>query len=221
MACHLFGTKESFSEPMQTHCPIGPSATNEDFGIRTRPWFNIKILSSYQYRKSHCGDKTILRPSYLHNGISYTDKMTSLCWIRAQVAWAWISNYMLQNTVGCNCFPMPMITTSDTVFKFHWNFSLHWRHNERDCVSNHQPHDCLLSRLLRRRSKKTSKLYITGLCAGINWWIPRTNGQWRGKCFHLMTSSCLKRLPLWGVLGVLQFTVNTYFQSFAKKLDVV
>ena len=21
-------------------------------------------------------------------------------------------------------------------------------------------------------------------------WIPRTNGQWRGKCFHLMTSSC-------------------------------
>ena len=43
------------------------------------PRFNIK-MSSYQYRKSHCGDKTILRPSYLHNGISYTDK-TSLYWI--------------------------------------------------------------------------------------------------------------------------------------------
>ena len=42
-------------------------------------------MSSYQYRKSHCGDKTILRPSYLHNGISYTDKMISLYWIRAQV----------------------------------------------------------------------------------------------------------------------------------------
>ena len=27
---------------------------------RIRPWFNIKI-SSYQHRKSHCGDKTILR----------------------------------------------------------------------------------------------------------------------------------------------------------------
>ena len=49
------------------------------------PWFNIK-MTSYQYRKSHCGDKTILRPSYLHNGISYTGKMTSLYWIRAQVA---------------------------------------------------------------------------------------------------------------------------------------
>ena len=46
------------------------------------PWFNIK-MTSYQYRKSHCGDKTILRPSYLQNGISYTDKMTSLYWIRA------------------------------------------------------------------------------------------------------------------------------------------
>ena len=35
------------------------------------PWFNIKI-SSYQYRKSHCGDKTVVWSSYLHNGISYT-----------------------------------------------------------------------------------------------------------------------------------------------------
>ena len=36
----------------------------------------------------------------------------------------------------------------------------------RDSVSNHQPHDCLLNRLFRRRSKKTSKLRATGLCAG-------------------------------------------------------
>ena len=32
-------------------------------------------------KKSHCGDKTILRPSYLHNAISYTGKMRSLYWI--------------------------------------------------------------------------------------------------------------------------------------------
>ena len=44
---------------------------------------NIK-MTSYQYRKSHCGDKTILRPSYLHNGISYTGKTTSLYWDGAQ-----------------------------------------------------------------------------------------------------------------------------------------
>ena len=45
-------------------------------------------------------------------------------------------------------------------------FSLQWRHNGHDNVSNHQPHDCLLNRLFRCRSKKTSKLRITGFCAG-------------------------------------------------------
>ena len=42
-------------------------------------------MPSYQYRKSHCGDKTILWLSYLHNGTSYTGKMASLYWIRALV----------------------------------------------------------------------------------------------------------------------------------------
>ena len=32
-------------------------------------------------------------------------------------------------------------------------------------VSNHQPHDCLLNRLFRRRSKKTQRLRNTALCA--------------------------------------------------------
>ena len=44
--------------------------------------------------------------------------------------------------------------------------SLEWRHDEHDCVSNHRRLECLLYRLFRRRSKKTSKLRITGLCAG-------------------------------------------------------
>ena len=44
------------------------------------PWFNIK-MPSYQFRKSHCGDKTVIRLSYLHIGISYTGKMASLYWI--------------------------------------------------------------------------------------------------------------------------------------------
>ena len=41
-----------------------------------------------------------------------------------------------------------------------------WRHNGRDGVSNHQPSDCLLNRLFRRRPKKTSKLRVTGPCEG-------------------------------------------------------
>ena len=45
-------------------------------------------------------------------------------------------------------------------------YPLQWRHNGFDGVSNHQPHHCLLSRLFWRRSKKTPKLRVTGLCAG-------------------------------------------------------
>ena len=52
----------------------------------------------------------------------------------------------------------------------HWNVpssaSLHWRHNDHHGVSNHQPHGCLLNRLFRCRSGKTSKLRVTGLCVG-------------------------------------------------------
>ena len=44
--------------------------------------------------------------------------------------------------------------------------SLRWRHNDHAGVSNHQPPGCLLNRLFRRKSKKTSKLRVTGLCAG-------------------------------------------------------
>ena len=39
------------------------------------PWFNIKT-SAYQHMKSHCGDKTVVRSSYLHNGISYIQSGT-------------------------------------------------------------------------------------------------------------------------------------------------
>ena len=45
-------------------------------------------------------------------------------------------------------------------------YTLRWRHNDHAGVSNHQPHGCLLNRLFRRQSKKTSKLRVTGLCAG-------------------------------------------------------
>ena len=44
--------------------------------------------------------------------------------------------------------------------------TLQWRHNGHDSVSNHQPNHCSFNRLFIRRSKKTSKLCVTGLCAG-------------------------------------------------------
>ena len=44
--------------------------------------------------------------------------------------------------------------------------ALQWHHDEHDCVSNHQPCDCLLNRLFRHRWKKITKFRVTGLCAG-------------------------------------------------------
>ena len=70
------------------------------------------------------------------------------------------------------CFPIIYyfygvhVVFSKMYFSFKPGFSLRWRHNGHDSVSNHQPHHCLLSRLFRRRLKKTSKLRVTGLCVG-------------------------------------------------------
>ena len=47
---------------------------------------------------------------------------------------------------------------------------LRWRQNVRDGVSNHQPHDCLLRRLFRRRSKKTSSSASLAFMRGIHRW---------------------------------------------------
>ena len=71
---------------------------------------------------------------------------------------------------------------------------LRWRHNDRDGVSNHQPHDCLLNRLFGRISKKTSKLRVTGLCAGNSPWTGEFPAQRASNAenvsINLMTSSC-------------------------------
>ena len=70
--------------------------------------------------------------------------------------------------------------------------SLQWRHNERDTVSDHQPHDCLHNRLFICISKKTSKLRVTCLCAGnspVTGEFPAQMASNEEFFFHLMTSS--------------------------------
>ena len=73
----------------------------------------------------------------------------------AKTKWMKEDGYNFHITSKSSCF---------VHYDIHW--ALHWRHNERDSVSNHQPYDCLLNCLFRRRSKKTSKLRVTGLCVG-------------------------------------------------------
>ena len=57
---------------------------------------------------------------------------------------------------------------------------IHWRHKGRGFVSNHQPHDCLLNRLFRGKSKKTLKYpRHWPLSRGFtrHRWIRHTKGQ--------------------------------------------
>ena len=63
-----------------------------------------------------------------------------------------------------------------------------WRYNGRDGVSNHQPRHCLLKRLFSRRSKKTSRLRVTGLCAG--------NSQVTGE-FPAQRASNAENVSIW------------------------
>ena len=84
------------------------------------------------------------------------------------------------------------------------NSSLQWRHNGRDGVSNHQPHDCLLNHLSRRRAKKTSKLRATGHCAGnspVTGEFPAKMASNAGTVFiwwrhHVLTIFCIRSIQL-------------------------
>ena len=53
----------------------------------------------------------------------------------------------------------------DILVHFCWmKNTLQWRHNGHDSISNRQPRECLLSRLIGLRSKKTSKLaFVRGI----------------------------------------------------------
>ena len=78
--------------------------------------------------------------------------------------------------------------------------SLQWRHNKHDYVSNHRRVDCFFNRLFMRRSQKTPKLFVNGLCVGYSpvtgefpaqsnaenvsiWWRHFVYGKW--KCITL------------------------------------
>ena len=65
---------------------------------------------------------------------------------------------------------------------------LQGRHSGRDSVSNRQPRDCLLKRLFRRRSKKTTQLRVAGLCA----WNAPVTGE-----FPAQMASNAENVSIW------------------------
>ena len=84
--------------------------------------FNI-IMLSYNYRKSHCGDKAIGRPSCLHNGISYTVKTSSLYWIGPLMSF---SSCHAMGVSGIS-IPFPDFLAFANDHKTCFFFKLHWK----------------------------------------------------------------------------------------------
>ena len=93
--------------------------------------------------------------------------------------------------------------------------------------TNHQPYDCLLNRLFRCRSKKTSELCVTGLCEGNSpvtgefpeerasntenvsiWW--RHHDKLR---LHCMTGPCITN-----VFATRRKNFSQWYRSFQRKL---
>ena len=92
----------------------------------------------------------------------------------------------------------------------HRSKTLQWRHNERGSVSNHQSLKCLLNCRFRRRSKKTSKIRVTGFCVGnspVTGEFPAqktSNAEnvsiwWRHRIYEIVTLSLHTQFLIWNV----------------------
>ena len=118
-----------------------------------RPQF---ITSSQTVPKVHCTEMKrflggSLRPWPWRMSFCSNKYVCRTCGVKA------LSDLWTRGKVVMNCFSISL-TVGDS------NSTLQWRHNERDGVSNHQPHDCLLKRLFRGRSN----FRVTDRCEGIH-----------------------------------------------------
>ena len=120
-------------------------------------WINNREAGDLTRYRAHY-DVTVMWPR-----IPITKWVTEM----ASLQWRLMRVYVYQITSG-SLFPLVTYGFPRGPVMHKAIQSLRWRHNERDSVSNHQPHDCLglLYHLFRRKSKKTSKIRFTGLCVG-------------------------------------------------------
>ena len=119
-------------------------------------WFSwINKIFSIRYH-----DVTIHHDTHGQHGLCSLCIITSLLNKRKNMGY-FTKNFMI-NFHNLHRPDKPGVVMHD---EMPWK-SLHWRHNERDGVSNHQRLHCLLNCWSRRGSKKTGKLRVTGLCLG-------------------------------------------------------
>ena len=98
---------------------------------------------------------------YIVNAITFLNMHVTVYYGRKS-AWLWLREYIAQHT----SLLLMLFGIGSRIPNGNNDLTLHWPHIDHGGVSNHQPHGCLLNRLFRRRSKKTSKLRVTGLHAG-------------------------------------------------------
>ena len=122
-------------------------------------WFDIK-MPSYQYRKFHCGDKTVVISSYLHNGISYTGKILFILNQGPAMPRQWINGGLCPERY--NDVIMGMIASQITSLTIVYSI--------------------VYSGADKRKHQSSASLAIV---RGFHrdQWIPHTNGQLREKCF--------------------------------------
>ena len=193
-AWYLFGAKPSF-EPMLDYCQLDLGNKfqlnfNQNWEIFLKKfiwkfrlpfcffeflstnilifWLPKKIMTSfttwwivsYIYRMCECSSRLPIDDSVFIIASLSWHSMCVVWIVYLKTAWSffflkniYILRYEFNNTSNSGGGANACLTTR-------------LKHKVRPEISNHQPHDCLLNCLFRRRWKKTSKLRVTGLCAG-------------------------------------------------------
>ena len=132
-----------------THCEQGPCHANEQSWLfSSRPSVDHTYFASTEM-------------SSFFNEIYITDR-TGSCQI---------DNFQCSQWCGIVHSPHRAHSRRPDALREFNVCSWQWRHNGHDSVSNHQPHECLLNRLFRRRSKKTSNsaslVFVRGIHRGL------------------------------------------------------
>ena len=137
------------------HCPVSNGSEYL--------WFKVQEAKT-------CYFNTYNIPAVLkHQGSVSTMDERNICTNADCLLW-WAQDCVLSSfATSCSQwinFLNRCLRCQETHFSHQVFLALLWRHNGHDSVSNHQANGCLLNRLFRHRSKKSSKLRVTGLCAG-------------------------------------------------------
>ena len=183
-------------------------------------------VSSVSYRKYHCGDQAVVRPSYLHNGISCTYKNASTWHRSVSCPWIWkdktemicslwfvvylVSNYLQQSwsriqdnhcceiEIPTNWFCLPLNSTSSKIyFK-----RLLWFTTIPELFDPMWPNDAVLWHIFWPILHQVIPCCLTAPSHYLNFWLFNHEVQWQShednftKSLHEPILTFLSILPL-------------------------